>query len=76
MMTTAARITRRFEFSEGSSNKFWEISASGTEVMVRYGRIGSDGQTNVKSFADEAAATKHADKLIKEKTGKGYREVQ
>jgi DNA ligase-1 len=76
MPTTAAIAgTRRFEFSEGNSNKFWEVSVQGTEVTVRYGRIGSQGQTNMKSFPDEAAAAKQAEKLIKEKTGKGYQEV-
>jgi DNA ligase-1 len=73
--TTAARGTRRFEFSEGNSAKFWAIAVSGTEVTVRFGRIGSEGQSNVKSFPDDVAAQKHADKLILEKTGKGYVEV-
>ncbi len=70
-----ASRTRRFEFSEGKSNKFWEISVEGTEVTVCYGRIGTEGQTNVKAFADEAAASRHVAKLIEEKTGKGYREA-
>jgi DNA ligase len=47
----------------------------GTEVLVRFGRMGSVGQAQVKSFADEQAAAKHVDKLIRAKTGKGYREV-
>jgi DNA ligase 1 len=67
--------TRRFEFSEDKSSKFWEIAIDGTDVTVRFGRIGSSGQTQIKSFADTAAATRHADKLILEKTEKGYREV-
>jgi predicted DNA-binding WGR domain protein len=29
----------------------------------------------VKNLSDEAAAAKHAARLIEEKTGKGYREV-
>jgi DNA ligase-1 len=75
-MQTASRTGAcRFEFSEGTSNKFWEISVQGTEVTVRFGRIGSQGQTNTKSFVDEGAATKHAEKLIGEKIGKGYHEV-
>jgi DNA ligase-1 len=75
-MTPAASTgTRRFEFAEGNSRKFWEVTVQGTEVTARYGRIGSQGQTNVKSFPDATAASKHADKLIQEKTGKGYREV-
>jgi hypothetical protein len=47
-----------------------------TDVVVNYGRKGTAGQTNTKSFADAAAAQKHADKLIQEKTGKGYVEVR
>jgi len=66
---------RRFEFSEGKSNKFWEISVTGKEVTVRFGRIGTEGQTNSKTFADEGAAIKHAEKLIEEKIGKGYEEI-
>ena len=51
------------------------VASDGTEVTVRFGRIGSNGQTQTKSFADAAAATRHADKLILEKQEKGYREV-
>ena len=37
-----------------------------------YGRIGSAGTTTLKQFADANAARLAADKLIREKTGKGY----
>jgi DNA ligase-1 len=78
--TTSTKIpaptgTRRFEFAEGRSNKFWEVSLQDKEVTVRYGRIGSQGQSSVKSFADEAAAAEHVEKLIREKTDKGYQEI-
>jgi len=66
---------RRFEVSEGSSNKFWEIEVDGSSHTVRYGKIGTDGQTNTKSFASAEAARKDHDKLIAQKTGKGYEEV-
>jgi predicted DNA-binding WGR domain protein len=65
---------RRFEFNDGKSSKFWSIRIIGTEVEVRYGRIGTDGQSQVKAFDSSVAAEKHAGKLIVEKTGKGYRE--
>ena len=65
-------MKRYFEFVEGSSAKFWEISQSGKDVTVRFGKIGTNGQTQTKTLADADAATKHAEKLIKEKTGKGY----
>jgi predicted DNA-binding WGR domain protein len=73
--TSSDSAVRRFEFRGGNSNKFWEASVRGTEVLVRFGRMGSPGQAQVKSFADEQAAAKHVDKLIREKMGKGYREV-
>jgi predicted DNA-binding WGR domain protein len=66
---------RRFEFRKGGSHKFWEVTVRGSDVLVRFGRIGSAGQAQVKSFPDEQTATQHVDKLIREKTGKGYREI-
>ncbi|MBI1904473.1 MAG: DNA ligase [Planctomycetia bacterium] len=68
----ATAMPRRFEFVEGKSSRFWEIAVEGGDVTVRFGRIGTDGQTQTKNFTDEAAARKHADKLIAEKTEKGY----
>jgi len=76
MQPATSTTKRRFQFSEGNSNKFWEVAVDGSEVTVCFGRIGSQGQTNVKSFPDAAAARKHADKLIEEKTKKGYQEVK
>jgi len=67
-----SKSARHFEFVEGAAAKFWEIAIEGTDVTVRFGRIGANGQTQTKSFADAAAAQKHADKLVAEKSGKGY----
>ncbi len=67
-------MKRYFEFVDGKSSKFWEIAQNGTDVTVRFGKIGTNGQTQTKSFADADAATKHAEKLVEEKTGKGYQE--
>ena len=49
-----------------------KFEVKGKEVLVHFGRNGTNGQSSTKSFADAAAAQKHADKLIVEKTGKGY----
>jgi DNA ligase-1 len=70
----AATPKRYFEFVDGSSSKFWEIWMDGKEVTTRWGKIGTDGQTKTKPFADEAKAKKEYDKLLAEKTGKGYSE--
>ena len=66
---------RTFEFSDASSHKFWNIERAGTSLTITYGRIGAAGQTQLKSFADEAKAVKEYDKLVAEKTGKGYHET-
>ena len=69
-------VRRYFEYEDNKSSKFWEIKRQGTDVTVRYGRIGADGTTKTKSFDSEAAATAHMDKLIGQKTSKGYEEVE
>lgn len=66
---------RMFEMKEGSSDKFWEITLDGTSHTVRFGRVGTDGQTKTKDYGTDAAAKAAYDKLVKEKTGKGYKEV-
>jgi predicted DNA-binding WGR domain protein len=66
---------RRFELVEGTSKKFWEIAVQGASHTVRFGRIGTDGQSKAKTFASDEAARRDADKLVKEKLGKGYREI-
>ena len=66
---------RYFEFVSGTSSKFWEITQHGTSHTVRYGRIGAKGATKTKTFSDEASMQASAEKLIAQKTGKGYSEV-
>lgn len=63
---------RYFEYQDEKSDKFWEISSKDLDVTVRFGRAGTDGQTQVKSFANAAEVTAHVAKLIGEKTKKGY----
>jgi predicted DNA-binding WGR domain protein len=63
---------RYFELQDNKSAKFWEITTDGTAVTVRYGKIGTNGQSQTKELADAAAAAKHVAKLVAEKTGKGY----
>jgi DNA ligase-1 len=74
--TTDAKEPRLFTYEDDKSNKFWEIQISELDVTVRFGRTGTQGQSQLKSFPDAAAARKHADKLIAEKTAKGYVEQE
>jgi len=63
---------RRFEFVDGESNKFWEANVNGKTLNVTFGKIGTRGQSKPKDFATPEKANAEMEKLIKEKTGKGY----
>tara|TARA_Y100000590_G_C15383788_1_gene887395 strand:+ start:186 stop:398 length:213 start_codon:yes stop_codon:yes gene_type:complete len=64
---------RYFEYTDETSNKFWEISQKGKEVKVFFGRIGiKNPQEKIKEFLSEQEAKKFIDKKIKEKINKGY----
>jgi predicted DNA-binding WGR domain protein len=63
---------RYFEFIGGSSRKFWEVSIHGAGFTVRFGRIGTMGQSQTKNFSDETKANHEAENLIAEKLKKGY----
>ena len=67
---------REFRFTEGSSDKFWSIELQDQGFIVHYGKAGTSGQAQQKTFATAEAAKKEHDKLIAEKTKKGYVEVQ
>ena len=69
-------VKRRFEFADGTSDKFWEIEQQGISVVVCFGRMGSRGQTKTKEFSSEGEAAQHIEKLIREKSEKGYVEVK
>jgi predicted DNA-binding WGR domain protein len=66
---------RRFEFKDAKSNKFWEVEVKGKNLQVTFGKIGTEGQSKPKAFATPEKAKAEMEKLIKEKTGKGYVEV-
>ncbi|MBK6598035.1 MAG: WGR domain-containing protein [Proteobacteria bacterium] len=46
----------RLEYTDASSNKFWEVVVEDTSRTVRYGKIGSAGTAKTESFADASAA--------------------
>jgi uncharacterized protein (TIGR02996 family) len=66
----------RYEFSEGTSNKFWQIELDGNSFTTTYGKIGTDGQSTIKEFDSPEKAKKEYDKLIAEKVKKGYQLVE
>ncbi|MBB6174670.1 outer membrane protein assembly factor BamB [Nocardiopsis mwathae] len=54
------------------AHKFYEVVVEGTEVAIRYGRIGETGQSRTASYATRAKAEAAASKKIAEKLRKGY----
>ncbi|MDC3224449.1 DNA ligase [Mariniblastus sp.] len=70
--TKANRGFRRFELVDGKSSKFWEIKQDGSQYTVRYGRIGTDGQSKTKDMGTTGNAAAEVEKLIETKMKKGY----
>ncbi len=62
----------RYEFRDEKSKKFWEIVQEGTSITTRWGRLGSEGQSKSKSFADVQTAQKEIVKQTAGKVKKGY----
>ena len=63
---------QRYTYDDGKSSKFWHVEQRGTALNVGWGKAGTAGQSQVKVFDSEAKAAAAKDKLVKEKTGKGY----
>jgi predicted DNA-binding WGR domain protein len=66
---------QRFELVAGASAKFWVIERVDVAVTVRFGRIGTAGQAQQKSFATAPEAEAHRAKLVAGKTKKGHEEA-
>ncbi|HFQ0156385.1 TPA: WGR domain-containing protein, partial [Escherichia coli] len=63
---------KTYIYQDEKSHKFWAVEQQGNELHINWGKVGTNGQSQVKSFADTAAAEKAALKLIAEKVKKGY----
>ncbi|MFI7677255.1 DUF4132 domain-containing protein [Actinophytocola sp. NPDC049390] len=63
---------RRLEYIGGGSAKFWEGVVQGSDVVVSWGRIGTDGQTKRKEFGSATAAEAFLAKQVADKIKKGY----
>ncbi len=61
-----------FEYQDSKSYKFWQVEIEGQTLNVKYGKIGTAGQEKVSSFDSPEKAQKEMQKLIAEKTKKGY----
>jgi predicted DNA-binding WGR domain protein len=55
---------RAFRYVGGASSKFWETNRDDAVVTVRFGRIGTNGQTQTKALGAEAKARAHVDRPL------------
>lgn len=63
---------KSYIYQDEKSHKFWAVEQQGNDLHISWGKVGTQGQSQVKNFADAAAAEKAELKLIAEKTKKGY----
>jgi predicted DNA-binding WGR domain protein len=65
------------EYSEdaGSSHKFYEVVIDDSNMTIRYGRIGEDGNSSSSSFPSFEDAKKAGMKKAAEKRKKGYQDA-
>ncbi|EHA2033572.1 WGR and DUF4132 domain-containing protein [Escherichia coli] len=63
---------KSYIYQDEKSHKFWAVEQQGNELHISWGKVGTQGQSQVKNFADVAAAEKAKLNLIAEKTKKGY----
>jgi predicted DNA-binding WGR domain protein len=49
-------MKQRLIYQDDKSNEFWEVEVKGKEMVVRYGKIGTEGQVTVKKFASTPRA--------------------
>src|SRR4051794_39905871 len=74
-MAEAKRTYLELSQEGGGSHKFYEVTITGSNVKVRYGRIGDKGQEKSTKFKNPAEAQAAADKQLAEKRRKGYAEA-
>ncbi len=71
-----APLKQLFECRADGAEKFWEVWVIGPDLTTRWGKIGASGQEKTKSFASPGKAQLEYNKLVAEKTSKGYVEIK
>ncbi len=61
-----------FELRDTKSHKFWEITINQKKFTTRYGRVGSTGQSQTKTWASDQICKREAVKLNRDKRRKCY----
>lgn len=58
------------------TTKFWNIRVGTDEFVVQYGKLGTVGKVQLKSFDTAEECRREADKLVRQKLKKGYIEIE
>ncbi|MBE9602364.1 DUF6493 family protein [Pedobacter sp. MC2016-24] len=67
-------MRKHLKYIDGNSDKFWQIEVNGSDYTVTYGKNGTSGTSQTKTFTDSDTCLKMAEKLFNEKIKKGYSE--
>ena len=68
-------MKRVFVLQDAELPRFWSAEVQGTDLVINYGKLGTEGEIQVKNFTSSEEAEKAAEKLIAEKSKKGYVEI-
>lgn len=70
--------TRCFEYKDGRSKKFWNITIneSQSRFTTHWGAIGTTGAKKEKLCYTKVDLEREVDKIIRSKLAKGYKEVK
>jgi predicted DNA-binding WGR domain protein len=68
-------MKRHFSYKDDLSDKFWRIEVDGVRLTIAYGKTGRSGVTASKNMESNEAALQEADKMIREKLRKGFKEI-
>ena len=49
---------KTFIYQDEKSHKFWAVEQQDNELHLSWGKVGTSGQKQIKTFADAAAASK------------------
>lgn len=69
---TEGPVYERLVLADDKGSKFWEVAQQDQKLLIRFGKTGSRGQTQIRSFADKYKATTEKEKMIAEKLSNGY----
>jgi predicted DNA-binding WGR domain protein len=58
-----------------ASNKFWSYEPQGNNVLVKWGRVGTTGQSKLHTFGSTHERDRYINNIVSEKEDKGYKVV-